>query len=488
MLKQVRYLLLGGLSGKILSLVRELLSAALFGAGMIASSFRLSQSAYLIPLQGFMSEALNSGFIPLLARTRHLRDDSAGNLYGGMLIVLLAVSMFMSTVLLFFAPDWVQVLAPGFSEQAKKLTGQMVQIMAISLPAYVIGSLYAAVEHAYGDSAYMAARASVQSVGLIFGSLAAWFCSEPLMLAVAFSAVQFLLLVWGGVLVRRRDLRWHYGTFADLAHLARALKPVGRAAASLIWVPVVMQVHFVVERRVASVVASDALSTLDYARFVSDTAVLLLAMPLGMAGLAAMSSMSDERFKLACTKSIRGLLWLGVPLSAFVYTNADLLVQILFQRGAFGEQSAATTAVILRALSIGMWAQLIVYASLKFLSARSKNKSVLIVTVIGVAVNISINYFGHDYLGVEVLGIASSANSLVMLGAVVAILPLARELITDGVVLVVALIAYFIGASLFLDVNTVAMAVAGACYWSLLISAWPPSRRLFLSMLGRSES
>src|SRR6185312_118435 len=100
-------------------------------------------------------------------------------------------------------------------------------------------------------------------------------------------------------------------------------------------VPLLLQVHFVIERRVASMVGADAVAALDYVRFLSDTAVLLLAVPIGLAGLGTMSQLTEPRFRELAARSMRLLLYVGVPLSLALVLHAELAVRIVFGRGAF---------------------------------------------------------------------------------------------------------------------------------------------------------
>jgi putative peptidoglycan lipid II flippase len=197
-----------------------------------------------------------------------------------------------------------------------------------------------------------------------------------------------------------------------------------------------MQVHFVVERRVASFVSGDAVAALDYARFVSDTSVLLLAMPLGLAGLGAMAGMSDARFRDAALRSFRMLLYAGAPLSLALAVHGEAIVRLVFARGAFGADSVAATAAILRWLSVGLWAQLIGYAGAKFLSARGRNVRLIAIYALSIGANVALNLALFPLLGAAALGVAAAANSIVwgvlILAHLGLLAPLKRDLVTVG--------------------------------------------------------
>jgi putative peptidoglycan lipid II flippase len=174
-----------------------------------------------------------------------------------------------------------------------------------------------------------------------------------------------------------------------------------------------MQIHFVVERRVASLVDANAVAALDYARFLSDTAVLILAMPLGVAGLGALATVSEARFRDLAYRSLRMLLYAGVPLSLALALHGETIVRAIFARGAFGPESVAATTTILRWLSTGLWALLLGYAGAKFLSARNRNTRVIGVYAAAFGCNVVLNLLLHSFLGAATLGVAAAVNSIV---------------------------------------------------------------------------
>ncbi|PTT74992.1 virulence factor MviN, partial [Pelomonas sp. HMWF004] len=66
----VKRLLLGGIAGKVLGVLRELVAAWCFGTGLVANAYRLAQAAFLLPLHGFVPDAINGAFTPRYARLR----------------------------------------------------------------------------------------------------------------------------------------------------------------------------------------------------------------------------------------------------------------------------------------------------------------------------------------------------------------------------------------------------------------------------------
>jgi len=490
MFASVRTLLLGGMIGKALGIVRELISASLLGTGSIAAAFRLSQAAFVIPLNGLLAEALTSGFTPTYSRERAEYAVRSRALFAGMHAVLLAFSTSMALLVATLAIPWVRLLAPGFDAHTVRLTSQMVQVMAWAMPPYALTSLCAAAELAAGRADMAAARASIQSLGLIAGTVLAWWLSKPILIPVGFVLAYVWLAGWSLKSVLSDSLRL-WPRAADWLLAIKALDGVWRAFRVVVWVPLLMQVHFVVERRVASVVNANAVAALDYARFVSDTAVLLLAMPFGLAGLGAMARMDERQFHDAAWRSSRILLSIGIPLSAALAVNADWVVKLIFARGAFGAASVATTAAILRGFAAGLWAQLVGYAGVKFLSARSHNRAVVTIYTAALACNIAFNLLLARVIGVAALGAASAVSSLVLGLAILARLNLLSSLRRDLVALISAAAGYIalsLVVSTYMASNSWMPPVLFAGYWCIAGSAIPPCREAFADIWKLARS
>jgi putative peptidoglycan lipid II flippase len=412
MFAAARTLLFGGAASKALGVAREVLTAALFGTGAIAVAYRLAQAAFLIPLHGFFSETFNAGFTPAYARSRRNHAERSRVLFAAMHAVVLVVSLCVGALLALVASRWVGLLAPGFDAPTAAMASQMVAVLALAMPCYALTGLYAAAEIAAGDARMAAARAAAQNIGLIAGTALAWQLDSPVYIAVGFLAAYAALASWGFWRTMTNGLR-PWPRLGEWALAREELHTVWRAVRLLLLVPVLLQVHFVIERRVASLVSDGAVAALDYARFLSDTAVLLLAVPFGLAGLGAMATMSDARFRAAARRAMGMLVYAGLPLSVAAAVHGETIVRAVFARGAFDGESVAATAAILQWLALGLWAQLVGYAGAKFLSARNGNARLIGVYAAAVICNVGLNLALYPIFGEAALGISAAAYGLV---------------------------------------------------------------------------
>jgi putative peptidoglycan lipid II flippase len=475
-----RTLMFGGVAGKALGVARELVGAALFGTGPIAVAYRLAHVAFLIPLNGFLSDAFGAGFTPAYARSGMQCSDRGRTLFAGTHAAVLGVSLAVGLLLALCAGSWVRALAPGFDADTARLATQMVALLAVAMPFYALTNLYASAGIAAGDARMAAARASSQNVGLLGGTLLAWWTGEPVYIAAGFLTAYVLLAGWG---VRAAWLQglYFWPRRGEWAAAAVAVRGVWQAVRVLMLVPVMMQVHFVVERRVASIVDANAVAALDYARFLTDTAVLLLAMPLGVASLGAMATLSDARCRDIAYRSLRMLLYAGVPLSLALALHGETIVRAVYARGAFGAESVAATTAILRWLATGLWALLIGYAGAKYLSARNRNARLIGIYGAAFGCNVVLNVALHPFIGAAALGVAAAVNGIVfgllMLHGLGVLARMRTDLLTVGA-LAAAYVALWALAPASLTANAWLPPLAFAAYWCTAVSLVPSCRQV----------
>jgi peptidoglycan biosynthesis protein MviN/MurJ (putative lipid II flippase) len=480
MFRAVRTLMLGGVAGKALGVVRELLTASLFGTGPIAVAYRLAQAAFLIPMNGLLSDALSAGFTPAYARSGMEHTARGRAVFAGMHAVVLTGSMLVALALALLAAPWVRLLAPGFDESTGSLAARMVVVLALGVPLYAAVSVYAAAGIAAGEPWLAAARASWQNACVLGGTLLAWWRGEPIYIAAGFVAAYALLALAGAGMAYRRGLSF-WPRRSEWSGALAELAPVGRAVRLLLLVPLLIQLHLVIERRVASIVSPDAVAALDYARFLSETALLLLAMPFGVAGLGALAPLADDRFRELAARSLRTLLYAGVPLSLAAALHAEPIVRFVYERGAFGAESVAATTAVLQWSAPGLWGALVGYAGVRFLSARSANGRATSIYVAAFGANIAVNVALHPFIGAAALGAAAAANGVVFGLAIVGALGLFARLARDLATLA-ALATSYVALMAVAPGEFAAHAwlpfAAFLCYWIAAASLVPSCRRV----------
>jgi len=413
MFRAVVKLVFGSMLGKASGVARELLLASLYGTGVVASASRAAQSSTMIPIDFFTSNALSSAFLPVYSRLRSESKERASLLFWMVLFLMLAFSAVILSMLLIWGREWVELVFPGFSLDARSATLSMLNVMAIGVPFYILGNLLSYVAMGNGDYSMASSRATVQNFGMTAGVLFAWIHSSPVLIAWGFTLSYVIYCIWGLRLFR-------IGAFApfplswNLADVTSISGKFWYAIRPLLLLPFLLQGNAVVERMVASLISEDTVAALGYAKLVTDTGVLLIAMPLGLAGLASMSKMTELDVTRALTSILPPLLMISIPISLFMAGESESIVRLVFEHGQFSRSSTEVTHVILSGLSWGLWAQICSYFLVKVLSARMRNREVFIYMAAAIVGNVALNLALFRVLGGQALGIASSFYALVL--------------------------------------------------------------------------
>ncbi|WP_240900773.1 lipid II flippase MurJ, partial [Kineococcus indalonis] len=329
----VQRLFWGGLAGKVLGLVREVLLAAAYGTGAPAVAARVSQTAALVPVDLFTADVLSAGFLPLHAQLRRESPERAAALFHALRAGLGVLSLVLAAGLLLLAGDVVALLAPGLGASTAATAAAFLRVTALGVPSYLQFALLSALEVSHGAFRLSSVRATGQNLGTIAALGLALLLGEPLVVAWGFTGAYLVLHAWAHARLRRAGLvpPRPRGAGAGRELLGRLWVRVR----PLLLLPVVAQSAVVAERVVASLLGDGVVAAVDYARFVASTGVSLLAVPLGLAGLAVLPGLGAPQAREHVRRSLPALLLVVVPVSVALAVHADRVVHALYGRGAF---------------------------------------------------------------------------------------------------------------------------------------------------------
>lgn len=344
---------------RILGLVREVVFAAVFGAGPAADAFFV---AFKIPnfLRRLFAEgAFAQAFVPVLSEYRKTRtreeiqgliDHVAGALGSVLVLVTVAGVAGASLIAAVFAPGYI-----GTPERFDLL----VAMLRITFPYILLISLTGfagAILNSHGRFGVPAMTPILLNLSLIGAALIV----SPLM------EVPIMALAWGVLLAGLIQLMFQ---LPFLAHLKMVPRPrlnwghPGVKRVITLMLPVmfsvsVSQLNLLLDTILATTQVSGSVSWLYY----SDR---LMELPLGIFGIAIatvilprLSSIhaeqDGEQFQSTLDWGLRMIMLVGVPATAGLVFLAEPLIITLYQRGAFTVSSITPTALSLKAYAVGL--------------------------------------------------------------------------------------------------------------------------------------
>ena len=446
----------GALLGKALGFVRELMMAHVLGASLIADGFRGALTGVMLPLILLQNDCVPALLIPL-HKTWGAEGRSVPR-FTALTIALTLVATGIMAVLEGFASRWVDIIVGGFSQDGHDLTLMFIRIMALGMPASVLMNCLAAAEISQGRSRIASIRSAVQNLAVIAGiQLMVWTGRLDLMawsFALAFNG----LAAWGTFTLARdgtlstAGVGWRDVGSTTLEFLRR-LRP-------LVVQPMAEQGQVWLERVMASALVTGTLASLDYARTLTDSAILLVSQPVGLAVLSA-GERPDTRAQM--DGLARPLLAVAVPASLFLFSFAPDVVQMVFGRGQFDAHAVMLTSQILRGISVGLWAATLGWVLLRILNSAGRNGLAAVILAAAFASNAAANVLLVPWLASLGLGLSEAVRGIVLLAGTTIALRCGTRLLRVLALLIPAMVlqAAMGGAIARLDPSLLRLALGG---------------------------
>ena len=420
-----RILTVGGftLLSRITGFVRDIILAAVLGAGPVADAFfvalRLPNHFRAIFAEG----AFNAAFVPAYARIREQGGAERAGLFADRIFTLLLASQIaLLAVALAFTPAVIDVLAPGFANDPGRyaLAVDLTRITFPYLLLVTLVTLYGGILNALQRFAAAAAAPILLNFSLVVALLLAVFfptAGHAAAWGVLVAGVLEFLLVAGdatraGALAR---FRWPQ-LDADVRQFFRALGPATVGSAGV-------QLALFADTIIASFLPAGALSALYYADRINQ-------LPIGVIGIAAGTVILPEMSRRiaggdeagaahAQNRAIEFTLLMAIPCVAAFFVIPELIMRALFVRGAFTGADAIASALTLSAYAFGLLPFVLIRSAVATFFARGDTTTPVKAALVAAAVNIAFKVLLMGPLAQVGLALATSIGAWINLGLVV---------------------------------------------------------------------
>lgn len=381
---------------RILGMVRDIIIAALLGAGGGADAFFVAFRIPNLMRRLFAEGAFNQAFVPVLSEyaTRDDKEETRKllNAVAGSLTVVLSV---VTVVAILISPWLVWLFAPGFSDTPGKLelTSDMLRItfpylLFISLTAYV-GSIL----NSWGRFAIPALTPIFLNLTMIMAAL--WLAPHL--------SVPGMALAWGVLAAGIVQLGFQLPFVArlglmpaprpDFRHpgVRRILKLMGPALFGVS----VAQINLLLNTMLASLLAEGSVSWLYYSDRLTELPLGIFGVAIGTVILPALSRRHAQQdhahFSRMLDWGLRTTLLVSVPAALAIFLLAEPLLITLFHYGRMTDYDVVMTARSLRAMAFGIIAFMLVKVLAPGFYARQNTKVPVRIGMIAMAANMVFN-------------------------------------------------------------------------------------------------
>lgn len=417
--QDISFIALATSISRIFGLLRDVIIANRFGAGVLYDAFLI---AYFFPhfLRRLLAEgALSAAFIPVFAELLvTMGKEEAGKFANNLLTILLLFFPFLIAGGILLAPQYVPLLASGFTKQELGLAVSLSRFIFPYIGLIGIASILMGILNGYQRFFLPALAPVLFNLGVISGAV--WIAPR---LASPVHGLALGVIIGGiGQLVIQIPLlyRLKFRFRPRLLPLHPGIKKVRRLMIPAIIGLAVIQINILVDNRLASYLAPGAISSLQFAMRLFQLPLSLVAVSISTAIFPRLSTFlaRKEYDKFA------GILAIGTGLTIFVllpamaglYALGGNIIRLLFEHGRFTPADTARTVNILYFYLIGLASYGLVFLFTRAFYALGKPRIPLIASSIAVVVNIVFNYLLIGAMQASGLALATALSGLVNMG------------------------------------------------------------------------
>jgi putative peptidoglycan lipid II flippase len=384
------------MASRVLGFARDMLIAAMLGAGPIADAFFVALKLPNLFRRLFGEGAFNAAFVPEFSGLLAAEGPQAARQFATEAFAVMAFWLGALTVVgEIFMPQMMAVLAPGFAATPAKFA-LAVDLSRITFPYLLLICLAALVSGVLnGLERFTAASASY----LLFNAISIAFmlgltpyvptAGHALSWGVTASGVaQLALLLWASQRAGMPLALPRPRLTPRMRILLRRMLP-GLVGAG------VTQLNLAVDVIIASLLPAGTVSLLYYADRVQQLPLGVIGTAVGTALLPLLSRQvragEAEAALGTLNRAIEYALFLTLPAALALIVSAYPVMWVLFSRGAFDAESARLSSQSLAAYALGLPAFVLVKVLAPGFFARGDTATPVKVGVAAVALNLAMN-------------------------------------------------------------------------------------------------
>jgi putative peptidoglycan lipid II flippase len=393
---------------KLASTLREVVIARQFGAGDGLDAFLI---AFLLPSVAInvVAGSFNAALIPTYIQVREREGrEEAQRLLSSVLVWSAVLLIVVSVLMALASPYALPALGSGFNAEKLALTRKLFFILLPVLPLSGLFVNWAAVLNA-DDRFALAATTPVMT---------------PLAMMIIISAFGDS---WG---IYAAAIAMMVGTIAEGAFLAMGLRKQGisplphwhgfspatrqvmRQYAPMIASGLLMNGTIIIDQSMAAMLGPGSVSVLNYGNRMSAAVIAVGAMAISTAFLPHFSRLAAagdwDGVRHTLKVYARLIIISSIPIMIVLIASSDLLVRLLFERGAFTATDTIEVASVQRLYLLQMPIYLTSMLFVRLISAMKANHILAWGTVINFTLNIALDYALMKWLGVAGIALSTS--------------------------------------------------------------------------------
>ncbi len=396
---------------KCIGFIRELLLANYYGAGYIIDAYVM---ATVIPgiIFGGVFASISTAYIPTFSKKIESEGQEEANKFTSEVMNLaLLISIAAGLIGIIFSEQIVSIFAGGFQGETAELTSFYVKITF----SYVIFSSTMSLMESY-----------LQYKGVFLPQVLAGYVQNGCIIAIiiisAYTTHYILAFGWLLGYAARMLLMFYLARktqyeYQRILNLNETVRNIILLALPVFIGSSINQINMFVDKTLASGLMEGSVSALNYAgtliTMISGLTVSIL-ITISYPKLAQASSLNDnERFGEILSTGINLISIIAIPCAMGAIIYNELIVQIVYERGAFDATATSMTSSALLYYAIGLFFTSVVSLLTQAYYSKHNMRTPMIFAAIGAIINITLNLILIRPMAHNGLALATSISAIV---------------------------------------------------------------------------
>ncbi len=430
---------LSSLVSRFLGVFRDRILAGEFGADRTLDIYYLSFRVPDLVFNLLVLGALSAGFIPIFSslldkklttgRDIFLKNNKAWRLANIVLNYLGVILFFLVVLGIVFAPEFIRLLAPGFSAGDQKIAVNVTRIMFLSPFLLGLSSVFGGILQSFKRFFVYSLSPIFYNLGIIVGAL--YFSPLWGVCGLAWGVVLgafmhlFIQLAMSYSLGFRYKWIWN---FRDKYFRKIALMMIPRTMSLAI-----TQINLLVFTIIASTLEPGSITVFNFANNLQFFPISIFGISFAIAAFPAFSRIAFDKKKLIKHFSLvfRQILFFITPATIILLALRAQIIRVVFGLGHFNWHDTVMTINTLGFFSLSLFAQATIPLLTRVFYARHDSKTPFYAGLAAILVNIILSLYlpnkticqglfsaglasgSCEPLGVSGLALAFSVSSIV---------------------------------------------------------------------------
>jgi len=407
---------LASIVSRLLGLVRDRLLSTTFGTTHVLDSYF---TAFKIPdfiFNMLILGAMSASFVPVFIECSAKKGKEEAMRMASSLVNILVIALAcVAAACAIFAPQLVSLLSYGDTPSERALTVEFVRLMMISLLFFGMSNVLSGILHAQKRFFIYALAPIFYNVGIIVGIvlLVPFFGNIGLAFGVVLGAALHFFVQLPATL----KMGFRYRPAIDWRNtgLQKVLELMPPRAFAL----GLAQLNTIIIFAMASTLPEGSRAVWQFADNLQAFPITIFGVSLSLAAFPvfseAFATNNAERFKQVFSENVRRVLFFIIPISIATLLLRAQIVRLVYGAGQFDWDATVRTAQTLGTFALSMFAQGLSPLLARAFFAKQDTKTPVIVTMIGLLLNVTLGmWLGHLY-GITGLALGFSVSAIVQM-------------------------------------------------------------------------